>query len=803
MVEGTTAVQTVTGTDPEGQTLHFSLSGTDAGLFTIDTNTGALRFVSAPSYDSPSDNGGNNVYDVVVSASDGTNTTSQALAIDVTRDQRAPTITSSATATVSENATAVMTATATDPNAGDTVQWSIAGGADAGLFQIDTSTGALSFVSTPDYENPTDSGGNNVYDVVLRATDQTGLSSDKAVAVTVTNVNEAAVFQGGTALSVAENSTAVSTILAVDPEGSAITYSIAGGTDASMFTINSRTGALALVNPQNYESVGAGNFQVTIGASDGTQTATRGYTVTITDVNEAPVMASTATVSVAENQTVVTTISATDPDAGNTITYAISGGADANQFAIDASTGVLSFRNAPDYDTGQHSYQVQVLASDGQLATTQTLTVNLTNVDEAPVITSSASASVAENSTNVMTVTAYDPEGAALSYSISGGADASLFTISQAGVLSYVTAPDYEAGHNAAQVEVSVSDGTGHVTTQLINVAVTDVNEAPVVTSSAFSINENSTAVGTVAAHDPEGASLTYAIAGGADADLFSVNSATGALTFRAAPDFETAGDANHDNVYNLNMLVSDGTLVTNQAITVTVNDVQGETVTGTSGDDHLAGGIGNDTLSGLGGNDTLIGGAGADTLHGGNGDDMLFGGGGGDTLDGGSGDDTVSYAGLNSIALTLNAGGSGTGTGGDANGDTLTGIEHVIGTDHDDQFLLSLGGPTVDGGAGTDSVTIAANSGTVTNADINGLVSHVEEISFTESGVAANLTIDADLIRSLSGAGDASHITFTKDGDDTFTINSGVEYSVNGNEYTFYSDASHSQTIATMTLSG
>ncbi|PWQ83601.1 hypothetical protein DKY64_21675, partial [Stenotrophomonas maltophilia] len=89
--------------------------------------------------------------------------------------------------------------------------------------------------------------------------------------------------------------------------------------------------------------------------------------------------------------------------------------------------------------------------------------------------------------------------------------------ISAAGVLSFVSAPDYESGNRTNQVQVSVSDGT-NTSVQTIQVSVSDVNEAPIVTTAAFSINENATAAGTVQASDPEGATLVYAIAGGTDA---------------------------------------------------------------------------------------------------------------------------------------------------------------------------------------------------------------------------------------------------------------------------------------------
>ena len=64
------------------------------------------------------------------------------------------------------------------------------GGADVSKFSIDSSTGALSFLAAPDYENPTDNGLNNEYVVVVRATDNGSNTSDQTVTVTVTDVDD-------------------------------------------------------------------------------------------------------------------------------------------------------------------------------------------------------------------------------------------------------------------------------------------------------------------------------------------------------------------------------------------------------------------------------------------------------------------------------------------------------------------------------------------------------------------------------------------------------------------------------------
>ena len=93
----------------------------------------------------------------------------------------------SASVNVAENSTAVTTVTATDANAGQTLTYSIAGGADAAQFTINSSTGALSFVTAPNYEAPIDSGGNNVYDVTMQVSDGNGGTDTQTLAVTVTN----------------------------------------------------------------------------------------------------------------------------------------------------------------------------------------------------------------------------------------------------------------------------------------------------------------------------------------------------------------------------------------------------------------------------------------------------------------------------------------------------------------------------------------------------------------------------------------------------------------------------------------
>ncbi len=108
-----------------------------------------------------------------------------------------------------------------------------------------------------------------------------------------------------------------------------------------------------------------------------------------------------------------------------------------------------------------------------------------------------------------------------------------------------------------------------------IRIAAGVNNHDPVITSSAaIEVAENTTDVLTVTASDPEGHFLNFEISGGADQSQFSIDTLSGALRFISAIDFESPTDANHDNVYEVDVTVSDGTHLITQSISVSATDV-------------------------------------------------------------------------------------------------------------------------------------------------------------------------------------------------------------------------------------
>ena len=157
---------------------------------------------------------------------------------------------------------------------------------------------------------------------------------------------------------------------------------------------------------------------------------------------------------------------------------------------IDTVSGVLSFVAAADYETTS-TYTATVTATDGVTPTTQLVTVTVTDVDdEAPEFTSLAAFSAAENQTTIGIVSATDADSdnASLRFTVSGP-DLTIDTVS--GVLSFVSAPDYEA-ITSYTATVTASDGTNS-TTQAVFVSITDVDEytPPVNTSGAFELLGN------------------------------------------------------------------------------------------------------------------------------------------------------------------------------------------------------------------------------------------------------------------------------------------------------------------------
>ena len=464
VAENVTAVVTLEARDIDYDAVTFSMTGgADRALFEL--SGAALAFIAAPDYENPADADQDNVYEVAVQADDGQgNTTPLNLQVTVTDDP--PAFATQATQNVAENETAAVTLAASNED-GDTVTFSIEGGADSALFEL--SGAALTFIAAPDYEAPADADQDNIYEVTVQGSDGQGGTTPLPLRVTVTNVDEGLAFATGATQSVAENETAVVTLEVTDAGGN-VTFTRTGGADSALFELDGA--ALVFLTAPDYEAPADADtdnvYEVNVQASDDDDTVILSLRVTVTDVNDAPVFTTAPTQNVAENETAVVTLEAAD-DEDDAVTFSIAGGADRALFALDGAA--LTFKAAPDYeapaDADQDNvYEVTVQASDGQGGTTPLpLRVTVTNVERLEFATEAAQ-SVAENTTAVVTLEVREDGGAAVTFTRTGGADEALFELDGA-VLTFKAAPDYEApadadGDNVYEVNVraTVADDT-------------------------------------------------------------------------------------------------------------------------------------------------------------------------------------------------------------------------------------------------------------------------------------------------------------------------------------------------------
>ena len=326
------------------------------------------------------------------------------------------------------------------------------------------------------------------------------------------------------------------------------------------------------------------SFDFTVAASD---TITNGtFLITITPVfNQIPTV-NDQVFSVDENSaptTPVGTILATDLDAGDALTYTILNGNTGTAFevgSINSTDAAITVANtAPlDFETNQSiTFTVQV-QDMGTLTDTAVITVNINDINEAPIITGTTF-TIPENSANstpVGTVTATDVDaGETLAYSITASDPSTAFAIGSSSgdiTVSNSNLLNYESTHTFT-LTVQVEDSGGLTDSGLFIIPLSNVNEPPVVDTKTFSVNENSpngTAVGTVTALDPEGNSPTFTIIDGNSDNIFDIGASSDQITVldNTLLNFEAQSS------YTLTIQASDGSLTGTAITNINVLDI-------------------------------------------------------------------------------------------------------------------------------------------------------------------------------------------------------------------------------------
>ena len=377
-----------------------------------------------------------------------------------------------------ENSSGAWPIEASVNKSGSLITHSISGGPDLAAFSI--SGNILSFVGSANYEAPSDSNKDGVYEVYVQ-TSSGSASSSQTIYIKVTDVPESPVISTQTISSQPENSLTIATISANDEDlNSTLTFSFfdsGSAKDEALLAIDSSSGTVTFLTAPNFEiptdlnSDNTIDFSVVV--SDGTLSAQADYSFIITNVSEAPVI-SGASFSASENQATVGTIGAIDPDAGSSLMYSLvsdSTAVDETLFSINPSTGAVSFLSPPDFespvDTGADNiYNFSVNVSDGSLSSVEAFAVTVTNVNEGPSWPSiNSQLTFTENGSGGISVAASDPDSSSLSYALVGGRDADKFYISSTGILTFISIPDYEAPSDGSQnnffdLTIQVTDGS-------------------------------------------------------------------------------------------------------------------------------------------------------------------------------------------------------------------------------------------------------------------------------------------------------------------------------------------------------
>ena len=422
------------------QTITWDVSGDDAAHFTIDSTTGELSFSIRPDFENAVDMGSSNTYEIVVEADDGQGESNSVgtftVTVTVTNVDETPEITTTDASHTAPSFMEIeydaMTAVLTiadydgDDEEEQTITWSRAG-TDSGDFTIDSMTGVLSFAQRPNFEMPADAGGDNVYNVTVRARDTASPANTREleVVVTVTDVNERPDIDENfnppqTYVEVEYDFTGtpdnVHTFTAEDYDvGDTIGWALVG-TDAAYLEIDPTTGVLTFTQDSGFgrgplpnfehsrDDAGDGSsntYSITVRAfDDATDKKTTDYAVvvTVTDVNEVPEFTGTPETEITLDEHDANTnyvvmdqadYGAYDEEGG--VTWSLTG-TDRRDFAISAD-GVVTFVNTPNYEApedsgGNNVYEFSVVATDVQSGSSRrnvsvAVTVTVGDVEEA------------------------------------------------------------------------------------------------------------------------------------------------------------------------------------------------------------------------------------------------------------------------------------------------------------------------------------------------------------------------------------------------------------------------------------
>ena len=537
--EDTSGTVTLNATDIDGDTINWSVGLAAANGVATVSGTGLSQVVSyAPNADF------NGTDSFVVSITDGLLTDTITVNVTVNATNDAPTITSDAVTTATEDEAYSYAATATDID-GDTLTWSLTQSPEG--MTIDANSGAISW---------TPANGVTSANVTVQVADAEA-NATQSFTVTVSGVNDAPTITETTAaITTDEDTSGTITLNATDIDGDTITWSVGSAAANGVATV-SGTGLSQVVSyAPNADFNGTDSFVVRI--TDDSLTDTITVNVTVNAANDAPAITeTTAAITTDEDTSGTVTLNATDID-GDTIKWSV-GLAATNGVATVSGAGlsqVVSYAPNANFN-GSDSFIVSI--TDGSLTDTITVDVTVNAANDAPVITSTAITSATEGEVYTYTATATDAENDTLIWSLTT-APSGMNIDSATGVITWT--PGNGAISENVVVEVTDSVAT---TTQSFTITIGAVNDAPVITegaTAALSTDEDTAGTVTLNATDADSAILNWSVSSPASNGSATVTGSGLSKTVSYTPN------ANFNGTDSFVVTVSDGSA----SDTITVN---------------------------------------------------------------------------------------------------------------------------------------------------------------------------------------------------------------------------------------
>ena len=534
--EGATADQLIDASDPDGDVLTY-LKTSGPSYMTVDATTGNIHL--APGFSDAGTAG------AVIEVRDTSNASANTgFMITVNNVDRPVALAEIADMVVAAGSTADQVVTATDAD-GDAITLT----AEGPVWMTFTEDPQSDNTRTGNIHLAPPLGTTGTFAASVTAT-ANGTETTRSFTITVNPTNQAPVMEQPTDMTVDEGATADQALIAEDPDGNPLTFTkVSGPSFMTVQTLSPTLGNIHLA--PGFDD--AGTYAATVRATDGSLNSDQSFTITVNNVDRAPVLAIVEDMTVTAGATADQGISATDAD-GDAITFSFTGPAfmtvDSNAQVENTRTGNIHL--APPLGTsGTFAASVTATANGASDTENFTITVNPPAAENnPPVLTQPTNMTVNENATADQVLNATDPDGDPITFSLVTGPSFVTVTTTSAGTGTATgnvhLAPGFDdAGTYSVTVRAS-DNGTPALTNdKTFTITVNNVDRPPVLDAiSNMTVAAGATADQGISATDPDGDAITFTFTGPAwmtvESDTQVGNTRTGNI--HLAPPLGTLG---------------------------------------------------------------------------------------------------------------------------------------------------------------------------------------------------------------------------------------------------------------------